>query len=72
MADLDKYIDPAAGPISLAGSNAAAIVPPSGSGAQLIIASCGPDHRREREKLCTRTIPHLFTGALLVAMGSRS
>ena len=70
MADLGKYIDPAAGPISLAGSNAAAIVPPSVNGAQLMTASSGPSHRREREKLCAGTIPHLFTGALLVSMGS--
>lgn len=73
MADFGDYIAPAAGPIMLAGSNAAAAVArPSRSGARLMAAYSGPDHRCEWQKLCTRTLPHLFTGALLVARGARS
>lgn len=73
MAEFGDYIAPAAGPISLAGSNvAAAIARPSRRGVQLMIASSGPDHRCEWQKLCTRTMPRQFTYALLVARGSRS
>lgn len=73
MADFGDYIAPAAGPISLAGSNvAAAIARPSRSGVQVIIASSGPDHRCEWQKLCARTLPHQSTYALLVARGARS
>lgn len=73
MAEFGDYIAPAAGPIMLVGSNAAvAIVSPSGSGARLMTASSRPDHRCEWQKLCTRTLPHQFTGALLISLGSRS